>query len=169
MRIIIICGNEECKQEYNADSEDRHWTCPHCGREKENPYYPFLTVRLMHAKSEPDEADWKGLHDALLEKARRRLLELKDRSEFLELEVARLRKRLPEGKSVPPTQAAAADDAQGFLAAWAPSAPEGDGKAWRALHDELLQGARAEVLGLEERLPRLEDEVRRLKSAIGLG
>jgi hypothetical protein len=169
MRIIIVCGDPDCSEEYYADSEDRLWTCPHCGREKENPYYPFLTVRLMHAKTAPDDADWKELHDELLLRARRRLAELTDREGFLTQEVARLRGRLPEGKLVPPSEPPDDGGVAGFLAGWAPSGPEGDGGSWRALHDELLEGARAEVLLLEARVPKLEDEVRRLKSALGVG
>ncbi len=36
------------------------------------------------------------------------------------------------------------------------------------LHDELLSGARAEVLSLERMVPKLEDELRRVKAALGI-
>ncbi|UCC94102.1 MAG: hypothetical protein JSW25_05430, partial [Thermoplasmata archaeon] len=66
MRIIIICGNPECGEEYPADTRDRTWECPHCGRSRENQYYPFLNAKLMNARIHSDEADWKAHHDELL-------------------------------------------------------------------------------------------------------
>lgn len=168
MRIIIICGNPECAEEYNADSVDRLWKCPHCGREKENPYYPFLTARLMHAKSMPAEADWKALHDELLDKARRMAYDLKERASFLEEDIKKMRRRLPEGTEVKPADLSEAAVGGGFLDGWSPAGPKDGPGGWRQLHDELLSGARAEVLYLERKVPKLEDELRRLKAALGV-
>jgi hypothetical protein len=168
MRIIIVCGNPECGQEYNSESTDRLFKCPHCGREKENPYYPFLTAKLMHAKSMPAEADWKALHDELLEKARRMAFDLGERASFLEEDIRKLRRRLPEGTVVKPADPAETAVAGGFIDGWSPAAPQEGSGGWRRLHDELLSGARAEVLSLERMVPKLEDELRRLKAALGV-
>ena len=32
MRIIVICGNEECNKEFDADTNEPEWNCPHCDR-----------------------------------------------------------------------------------------------------------------------------------------
>ncbi len=168
MRIIIVCGNPECGEEYNADSNDSLFKCPFCGREKENPYYPFLTARLMHAKSAPAEADWKALHDDLLERARRMSSELRERAGFLEEDIRKLRRRLPEGADVKPADLSGTAVAGGFIEGWSPPSPADGPGVWRALHDELLTGARAEVLALERAVPKLEDELRRVKAALGV-
>jgi hypothetical protein len=168
MRIIIVCGNPECDEEYNADSNDSLFKCPHCGREKENPYYPFLTAKLMQAKSMPAEADWKALHDELLEKAKRTAFDLRERASFLEEDIRKLRRRLPEGTVVKPADLSEAAVGGGFIDGWSPSDPEDRPGGWKRLHDELLSGARAEVLYLERKVPRLEDELRRVKSALGI-
>ena len=168
MRIIIVCGNPECEEEYNADSNDSLFKCPHCGREKENPYYPFLTARLMQAKSMPAEADWKALHDELLERARRMASDLRERATLLEEDVRKLRRRLPEGTEVKPADLAGTPVAGGFIDGWSPADPKEGSGGWRPLHDELLSGARAEVLSLERRVPKLEDELRRVKAALGI-
>jgi len=168
MRIIIVCGNPECDEEYNADSNDSLFKCPHCGREKENPYYPFLTARLMQAKSMPADADWKALHDELLGKARRMAFDLRERASFLEADIKKLRRRLPEGTVIKPADLSETAVGGGFIDGWSPADPKDGLDGWRHLHDQLLSGARAEVLSLERRVPRLEDELRRVKSALGI-
>ncbi len=57
MFIKIICGNEDCRSEFSADTLDPFWECLECERNIENKYFPFLTARLMEAKSHTD-TDW---------------------------------------------------------------------------------------------------------------
>ncbi len=168
MRIIIICGDPDCSEEYSADTDDRVWECPHCGRVKENPYYPFLTARLMHAKYLPADADWKGLHDELLEDARRRVADLIERTEFLEEDIGKLRPRLPEDAEVVATKRPEAAGEGAFLENWSAEAPPDDMEAWRDLHDRLLEGARLQVTALMDYVGGLEEEIKDLKAAIGI-
>ena len=69
MRMIVICGNEDCNQEFDADTKDREWKCPHCDRVIVNKNYPFLTAKFMDAKINPDLANWQDLYEELLEEA----------------------------------------------------------------------------------------------------
>jgi len=69
MQIIVKCGSETCRKEFKAKTNEPEWICPNCERVIENKNYPFLTARLMEAKANPDKANWKLLHDELLEKA----------------------------------------------------------------------------------------------------
>lgn len=168
MRIIIICGNPDCQEEYPADTEDRAWQCPHCDRERPNIYYPFLTARLMNARIHTEEADWKEHHDELLAKAQRKVADLQDHMEVLFKDLAKLRVRLPEEEQakLEPLERMAAED--GFLEGWTPRAEEGDMTAWRELHDRLLEGAREQILAMEDVVHRMEDEVRSIKATLGL-
>jgi hypothetical protein len=75
MRMIVICGNENCSQEFNADTKDQEWICPHCDRIIENKNYPFLTAKFMDAKINPDFADWKELYEELIEESRKIIAE----------------------------------------------------------------------------------------------
>ncbi len=77
MEIIIICG--DCRNEYKAEASVRFWKCEHCGHEKENNLYPFLTRRVAHAKSHREETNWEGMFDELLAEARDRVLSLEGR------------------------------------------------------------------------------------------
>ena len=69
MEIIVKCGSETCREEFKARTGEPQWVCPKCDRVIENRNYPFLTARLMEAKANPGTANWKLLHDELLEKA----------------------------------------------------------------------------------------------------
>lgn len=167
MRIIIVCGDPECGEEYPADTTDRTWECPHCGRVRENMYYPFLNARLMNARIHSDEADWRELHDELLSKARRRVEELKEHASVLRKDLSRLRMQLPEEKR----EAAAGSDhpmpGTELVDGWDGEAPEGDMTMWRELYDQLLEGARGEIVALEDAIHAMEDELRSVKAELG--
>jgi hypothetical protein len=168
MRIIIICGNPDCQEEYPADTEDRSWECAHCGRERPNLYYPFLTAHLMNARIHSDEADWKEHHDELLQKAQRKVADLMDHMQLMRRDLEKLRVRLSDEDRAKFEEDVGEVEPGGFLEGWAPEAPEDDMVAWRELHDNLLEGAREEILALEDVVHRLEDQVRAMKAALGI-
>ena len=95
MRIYHACGNPQCGEEYPTDTKDRLWKCPHCDRELPNPFYPFLTARLMNARIHPDDTDWKEMHDELLSTANRKHEHLRERIEDLERDLRNLKALLP--------------------------------------------------------------------------
>ena len=84
MRLRIICGNDDCRQEYTTDTMDRTWECPHCGRVRENDFYPFLTARMMQARINGKDDDWEAVHDDMVEKADVRVQEKNVRLRRLE-------------------------------------------------------------------------------------
>ncbi len=168
MRIIIICGDPECGEEYPTETTDRLWECPHCGRERENQYYPFLTAQLMNARIHADEADWKEHHDALLERARSKVADLRDHIDFLRKDLGKLRARLPEEERAKRPDLDTIDQVDDPLASWEPQAEEDDMGAWRDLHDKLLEGARGEIIALEDAARQMEDEIKSIKSSLNL-
>jgi hypothetical protein len=165
MRIIIICGNPDCGEEYPANTEDRLWMCPHCERERPNIYYPFLTAKLMNARIHSDEADWKEHHDDLLMRAQRKVEDLRDHIDLLRKDIQKLRVRLPEEEQAKVEDLSSVVDGDGFIAEWGPD--EGI-EEWRDLHDKLLEGAREEILALEDVAHGMEDQVRSIKTTLGL-
>ena len=168
MRIIIICGDPACGEEYPAETEDRLWSCPHCGRERKNMYYPFLTARLMDARIHSDEADWKEHHDQLLAKARGRVAELRDHIGWLRKDLSKMRVRLPEEDRAKFQGGHDEEEVDAFLDSWVPEAEDDDRGTWKDLHDRLLEGARSEILGLEDIVHAMEGEVRKIKRILGL-
>jgi len=168
MRIIIICGDPDCGEEYPAETGDRTWECPHCGRVRENGYYPFLTAKLMNARIHSDEADWKAHHDELLMSARGKAADLRDRASFLAKDLAKLRVRLPEGEREGLVAPETVEDVEPFLEGWDPGAEGGGGPEWRDLHDRLLEGARGEILALEDAVSSMEAGIRDIKSRLSL-
>ena len=70
MRMMVRCGDQECKEEFYVESKDPVWECPNCSREIINRNYPFLTAKLMQAKIDGDAADWKGIFIELIKTAR---------------------------------------------------------------------------------------------------
>ena len=62
MRMLVICGNEDCRAEFAADTVNPFWKCPECEREIENRFFPFLSARIMEARIRPEKADWKRLY-----------------------------------------------------------------------------------------------------------
>ena len=168
MRIQVICGDPECGEEYPTDTRDRFWECPHCGRAIENKYYPFLTAKLMNARIHADETDWKEQHDELLVQARGKAADLQEHLNVLRKDLRKLRVRLPEEEreALPDLEDIGSTD--GFLDGWSPDAPGDDMDAWRRLYDKLLEGAREEIITLEEASGLLEEEVRSIKSNLGL-
>jgi hypothetical protein len=168
MRIIIICGDPACGEEYPAETGDRIWECPHCGRERENQYYPFLTAQLMNARIHSEEADWREHHDRLLETANRRVADIRDHIEILKKDLRRLRVSLPEEEQAKLPDLETIDLVEDFLGSWEPDAPAEDSGQWRDLHDQLLEGARCEIMALEDATRTMEDEIRSIKSSAGL-
>jgi hypothetical protein len=168
MRIIIICGDPDCGEEYPTDTKDRTWECPHCGRVRENQYYPFLTAQLMNARIHSDEADWREHHDQLLSTAKGRLVDLRDHIGFLRKDLGRLRVQLPEEDRAKLPNLDALTSAPEFLDGWTPEADPDDMVAWRDLHDKLLEGAREEILALEDAVNTMETEITDIKSKLNL-
>ena len=70
MRMLVRCGDQDCKNEFYVDSQDPVWECINCGREIINQNYPFLTAKLMQAKIDGDRADWRGMFIELVKTAR---------------------------------------------------------------------------------------------------
>ena len=93
MEIIVKCGSESCRKEFKARTNEPEWVCPNCERIIVNKNYPFLTARLMEAKSNPDKANWKLLHDELLEKAAGIIREKDKEIEILAKKVKNLEKK----------------------------------------------------------------------------
>jgi hypothetical protein len=160
MRMIIICGDPDCGEEDPADTGDRTWECPHCGRVRDNQYYPFLTAKLMNARIHSDEADWKGHHDELLVTARGKAADLRD--------LAKLRVRLPEEDRERLGEPVSLDDIEPFLDGWDPRSDGDDDPEWRDLHDRLLEGARKEILALEDAVNGMASEIRDIKSKLNI-
>jgi|GEM_PF-1164082 len=84
MRIIIICGNEDCRQEYKVETTDRFWECSHCGRKRESENYPFLTAKFMQARIDGDNGDWETILNEAVQKADTKVQENDLRIERLE-------------------------------------------------------------------------------------
>ncbi len=168
MRIIIICGDPVCGEEYPAETSDRLWECPHCGRERENRYYPFLNAQLMNARIHADVADWKEHHDSLLETAHRKAADLRDHIGFLKKDLRKLRVRLPEEERAKLPDLGTIDQVDDFLGSWTPDAPADDMGQWREFHDRLLEGARGEIIALEDATRTMEEEIKSIKSTVGL-
>lgn len=82
MEIVVICG--QCRNEYKVEASVRFWKCEHCGHEKENGLYPFLTRRVAHAKSHREDTNWEAMFDELLAEARERVISLESRLRKLE-------------------------------------------------------------------------------------
>lgn len=78
MRMKVICGDPDCREEFFVDSKDRIWVCPNCSREIENKHYPFLTARFMQARIDKESADWKKRLSELIEEARKEISERSD-------------------------------------------------------------------------------------------
>lgn len=70
MRMLVRCGDQDCNNEFYADSKDPVWECTNCGREIVNQNYPFLTAKLMQAKIDGDRADWREMFIELVKTAR---------------------------------------------------------------------------------------------------
>ncbi len=168
MRMIIICGDPDCGEEYPADTGDRTWECPHCGRVRDNQYYPFLTAKLMNARIHSDEADWKDHHDELLMTARGKVADLWDRARYLEKDLTKLRVRLPDEDQGKYAEPMSPRDIEPFLEGWDPEAEGGGDPEWRDLHDRLLEGARKEILALEDAVNAMEAEIRDIKSRLSI-
>ena len=122
MRMMVRCGDEECKTEFYVDSKDPVWECTSCGRQITNRNYPFLTARLMQAKIDGGSADWKLMFAELVKTARIEIGARGGRSEeypFLEEAESEL-----SGVTI-------------------------TNQKWREKHDRLLERAREVILSLE--------------------
>ena len=123
MRMKVICGDPDCREEFFVESKDRVWICPNCTREIENRNYPFLTAKLMQARIDRESADWKVRLEELIGEARK---EIGDRSKEGEYDLAFL------------------DEFQSKLE------EELSNSEYRDLHDNLLQRSREKVIQLEK-------------------
>jgi predicted RNA-binding Zn-ribbon protein involved in translation (DUF1610 family) len=129
MQIKVICGNDECREEFPVGSEHPEWECPSCGRRIVNRRYPFLSAKLMQGTIDKDAADWKALYTNLLEQARS---EIEKRGAW----------------SGPDDDLGFLDEAQRLV----DSEEELDRSIWKELHDALLAKAREAVLKLDGRM-----------------
>ena len=168
MRIIIICGDPECGEEYPTDTKDRIWECPHCGRQRENQFYPFLNAKLMNARIHSDEADWKEHHDELLMTAKGKVADLRDRITYLRKDLKKLRVQLPEEDQAKLHDLASPDDIDDFLTGWVPEASSDEPAVWLDLHDRLFEGARSEIMALEDIEQAMQKEIKDIKSKLHL-
>jgi len=66
MNIRVVCGNEDGRKEFSANTEEPEWICQNCDRGIKNPHFPFLTARVMHSRFRPEDVDWDELLDRLL-------------------------------------------------------------------------------------------------------
>ncbi|UCH90098.1 MAG: hypothetical protein JSV49_05505 [Thermoplasmata archaeon] len=98
MQIIVKCGSDECRSEFRADIKERDWICPNCDRVIPNKNYPFLTAQLMEAKTKPDEANWKALHEDLLQRATELVKEREDEIAELKERIEKLEKKKKKKK-----------------------------------------------------------------------
>ena len=124
MLMIIKCGDSECREEFKMGSEEPAWECPACGRTILNRNYPFLTAKLMQARIDGDENDWKATFQDLLEKAR--------------MEVV---KRTEGGDMV--VDLSFLEEADDELS------KDHTNEEWRGKHDELMKRGREVVLDLD--------------------
>lgn len=143
MRLIIVCGNEDCRKEYYTDTEDRVRECPHCERKTENKYYPFLSARLMQSRIDGDQADWGSVYDETFEKALVKVQERMLRIRRLESDVD-----VPEeeryGDPIKDIEALRNED-------------PGEPPEWRARLEILMKDARKVILPIEDRIVELEE------------
>ena len=123
MRMKVICGDEECREEFFVDSKEHIWTCPGCNREIENRNYPFLTAKLMQAKIDGSQADWKTRYEEIIEEAAAHINERSKGKEPDMSIVENARKKLQDNRT---------------------------NSEWRELHDEFLIGAREFILKMEK-------------------
>ena len=65
MKMMVKCGDDNCRNEFSADTEEPEWVCPRCDRVIKNPHFPFLTARIMHSRYRPEEVDWEYLFEKL--------------------------------------------------------------------------------------------------------
>lgn len=123
MRMKVICGDTDCREEFYVDSKDGVWECPNCSREIINRNYPFLTAKLMQAKIDGDEADWKNRFGEIIEEAR---IAIEERKGERDVDLSFI------------------DDAEKSLSM------ELSMNEWKEKHDDLLIKAREIVLELEK-------------------
>lgn len=122
MRMKVICGDPECREEFFVDSSEPIWKCPRCERTIINRNYPFLSAKLMQARIDGDEADWKVRLSEIAVEARTEISKRKGGGSvdlsFIDEALEELEKDLPN-------------------------------EEYRKLHDRILQKARELVLELE--------------------
>jgi len=123
----VVCGDPDCREEFFVESKDPVWICTSCEREIVNRNYPFLTAKLMQAKIDGDNADWKKQLSELLSSAKEEI-------------GARMagKKERPDLAFMMETEAALCSGA------------ERTNGEWRKMHDDLLSRAREVVLSLEK-------------------
>jgi len=152
MQIIIVCGNDDCRQEYKVDTNDRYWECPHCGRKRESDHYPFLTARLMQARIDGENGDWETIHNESLEKADVKVQENDRRIERLEYDA---------GVAIPGEVLASEYKAD------LKNLKEEDGAAseekWRKRAESFIKRARAIIVAQEDQIKQLEEELEKKK------
>jgi len=122
MRMMVRCGDQDCKMEFYVESKDPIWECPNCERTITNRNYPFLTAKLMQAKIDGDSADWEGMFKDLVKTAR---IEINARNgKEDQIEIIDLVDKDVSAKNLTNAQ-------------------------WKEEHDKLLEEARKIILDLE--------------------
>lgn len=144
MRLIIVCGEPECRKEYKTDTEERVWECPHCGRVRENDFYPFLSAKMMQARIDGDHADWETIYGEACAKAEVRLQERNLRLRRLERDLG-----IADDDAYP--------DESRRLASLVNEEGATDQREWRGRTEAFMREARAIIVGVEDRIKELED------------
>jgi len=153
MRIIIICGNEDCRQEYKVETTDRFWECPHCGRKRESENYPFLTAKFMQARIDGDSGDWETILTEALQKADTKVQENDLRIERLEYDA---------GISIPGEVLASEYKAELKTLI---EKDEASTETMRKRAELFMKEARKIIVEQEDRIKGLEEQVQKKKSS----
>ena len=67
LKLKVVCGEQDCRNEFSADTDEPEWECPACQHLIKNPHFPFLTARIMHSRARPDDVDWEEFFARLME------------------------------------------------------------------------------------------------------
>jgi hypothetical protein len=154
MQIIIVCGNDDCRQEYKVDTNDRFWECPHCGRKRESDHYPFLTAKLMQARIDGDAGDWETIHNESVEKANVKVQENDQRIAQLE-----------HATGVAIEGEVLASEHEAALKALKKDDKAAEGRTWRVRAENFIKMARAIIIEQEDRIRMLEQELEKKKAS----
>jgi hypothetical protein len=153
MRIIIVCGNDNCRQEYKVETTDRFWECPHCGRKRESDNYPFLTAKFMQARIDGDNGDWETILNEALQKADTKVQEN-------DLRIA----RLEHDAGVALEGEALASEHKAALKALVKK-DESSEESMRKRAERFMKEARAIIVEQELRIKGLEEELQKKKKS----
>ena len=153
MRIIIVCGNDDCRQEYKVDTTDRFWECSHCGRKRESDNYPFLTAKFMQARIDGDNGDWETILTEAIQKADTKVQENDQRIARLEYDAG----VAIEGETL-------ASEHKAALKALVKK-DEASKESMRKRAELFMKEARIIIVDQEDRIKGLEEELQKKKKS----